>query len=121
MAHQPAVVGHRRLLFRVQNAEKIVRLRQRKFGVAKRGHGRERGGLFIAERAHRFIAVQQRAQMVEMHGHILRVCRIFHERKPLHDVALDGVRQIVYGVGAVGESEVDDRRGPRIGAVVAPE
>jgi hypothetical protein len=59
--------------------------------------------------------------MIECTGTFLRVCRIFDQRKPLHDVALDGVGKIVHGIGAVGEAKVDDRRGLRIVACIAPK
>ena len=61
--------------------------------------------------------------MVEVDGHSVRVRGIVHEREPLDDVALDGVGDVVDGVGAVGEAEVDDGRGARarIGSRIAPE
>jgi hypothetical protein len=49
--------------------------------------------------------------MVEVDRHIVGVRGIGDEHEPLDDVALDGVGEIVHGVGAVGEAEVDDGRG----------
>ena len=46
VADEPAIVGHDGFFFRVQDAEKIIRLRERELGVAESGHGRERGGFF---------------------------------------------------------------------------
>ena len=59
--------------------------------------------------------------MVEVYGHIVRTRGIVDESEPLDDVALDGVGQIVHGVGAVGEAEVDDGRGVRVVRLIAPE
>ncbi len=111
MADKPAIVGHCGFFFRVQNAEKIIGFRKRELGVAKRGHGRERGGFFVRKRPDGFVAIEQRFEMIEVDGHIVRVRGIVDESEPLDDVALDGVGDIVHGVGAVGETEVDDRRG----------
>jgi hypothetical protein len=51
--------------------------------------------------------------MIEVNGHIVRMRGIVDESEPLDDVALDGVGDVVHGVGAVGEAEVDDGRGAR--------
>ena len=54
--------------------------------------------------------------MIEVDGHSRRgVSGSLTSVEPLDDVALDGVGQIVHGVGAVGEAEVDDGRGARVG------
>ena len=113
VADEPAVVGHRGFLFRVQDAEKVIGLRERELGVAECGHGRERGGFFAGERTDGFVAVEKRIEMIEVDRHIVRVRGIVDESEPLDDVALDGVGDIVHGVGAVGEAEVDDGRGVR--------
>ncbi len=54
--------------------------------------------------------------MIEMHGNIVGLRRVIHEEEPLHNVALNGVRNVVHGVRAVGETEVDDGGGARVGA-----
>ena len=63
--------------------------------------------------------------MIEVYGHIVGAQRIADQRKPLHDVALDGLSDIVHGVGAVGKAEVDNGRGVRVlipdRACVAPK
>ena len=63
--------------------------------------------------------------MVEVNWHVIGMTRIVHQDQPLDDVALDGVRQIVNGVGAVGKAEVDDGRGAPedigAGTCIAPE
>ena len=52
--------------------------------------------------------------MIEMHGHVVRMRRVVHQRKPFHDVALDGVCEVVHCIGAVGQAEVNDGGGLRV-------
>ena len=47
--------------------------------------------------------------MIEMDWAHVRMCGIVHEHKPLDNVALDGIGQVVNGIGAVCQAEVDDR------------
>jgi len=89
--------------------------------VAQSGHGRQRRGLSVRERAHGFISVQQRVEMIEVHGNRLWMILIFAQLKPLHDIALDGVGNVVHGIGAVGEAKVDDGRDLGLVAVAVPE
>src|SRR5580698_287586 len=114
VADEPAIVGHGGFFRGVKDAEKVIRLRERKLGVAECGHGRERGALRERKRANRFVAREKRVEMIEVDGHGLRVSGIIDKREPLNDVALDGV-------GLVRESEVDDGGGTRGWSRVAPE
>ena len=59
--------------------------------------------------------------MVKVDGDILRVGQFMGESKPLHNVAFDGVGQVMYRVGAVGEAKVDDRCCCCIVAGIAPK
>ncbi len=119
VTHEPAVVGHDGFFFRAQDAEEVIGLREGELGVAERGHGRERGRFFAGERADGFVAIEKRVEMVEMDSRGL--FWVLDECQPLHDVALDGVGQVVDGVGAVGEAEVDDGGGAARRGRIAPE
>ena len=46
--------------------------------------------------------------------------RIVHQRQPPYDIALNGVRQIVHGIGLVGKPKVDHGDGFSICASIAP-
>jgi len=59
--------------------------------------------------------------VIEMNGKALACQGFIHEGEPFDDVAFDAVGEVVYGVGAVGEAEVDDGVGAGVGAWVAPE
>ena len=59
--------------------------------------------------------------MVEVHRNVVGVSGIVDEGEPLDDVALNGVGQIVDGIGAVGQAEVDDGRGLGVGCRIRPE
>src|SRR5580692_10203173 len=102
----------------MQYTEKVVRLRKGKLGMAKRSHRRQQRCFLIAQRSYRLISVKQREQMIKVHGDALGMPRVFHQEKPFHEVALDGLGQIVDRVGTVGEAEVDNLRGLRIVSVV---
>ncbi len=121
MAHQVVVAGQARLFCRVQHAAKIIGLGEREFGVAEGRHGRQGRGFFLGERAHRLVARQQRAQMIEMNRHIFGVRGVLHQVDPADNVALNGLGQIVHGIAAVGKAEVDDRDGLRLRARIAPQ
>ena len=60
-----------------------------------------------------------------MDGHIVGVRRIVDQREPSDDVALDGIGDVVDGVRAIGEAEVNDCGSPSgligIGAGVGEE
>jgi hypothetical protein len=62
-----------------------------------------------------------RVKMIEVQGHVFRVCGIVNEHEPLHDVALDGVGKVVYGIGPVGEAEIDDCRGLCVVSRIGPK
>jgi len=47
--------------------------------------------------------------MIEVNRYVLKRSRILSQDKPLHDVALDRLRQIVDGICAICEAKVDDR------------
>ena len=49
-----------------------------------------------------FIAVEHGPEVIEVDRDFVAVFGIVHENKPLHDVAFDGLSEIVDGVGAVG-------------------
>ncbi len=121
VADEPTTVGHGGFFWRMENAEKVIRLRERKLGMTQRGHGRERGTLCRRKRARGFVSREERVQVIEVDGHCLGMGGIIDEHEPLDDVALDGVSDIVDGVGQVGESEVDDGSGARGWSRVAPE
>jgi len=59
--------------------------------------------------------------VIEMNWDAFAGKGIVHEGEPFDDVAFDAVGEVVYGVGAVGEAEVDDGAGAGVGARVAPE
>ncbi len=59
--------------------------------------------------------------MIEVHWHGFRMFRRSHEGEPLHDAALDGMRQVVDGVCPVGQAEVNDCGSLSVIAPIAPE
>ncbi len=84
-------------------------------------HGNDGGAFCMRERAHGLIALEQCGEMVEVDWNLLRLAGVLREYEPLDNAALDGMSEIVHGVGAVCEAEVDDcgYRCPR--GCVAPE
>ena len=121
MTHQPSVVCHRGLLFTPHNAGKIIGLRERKLGVAEGGHGRESSSFRSRERPGTFIPGKQQFKMIEVHRHRVGLIGILNQNQPLHDVSLDGMRQIVHRVGTIRQSKVDDRCRTRVVARIAPQ
>jgi hypothetical protein len=105
--------------FGVENAEEVVGFAEGEFGVAECGHGRERRGLCIGERANGFVAFEKGVNGgqvdVKISGRGAGM-----ETEPVDDVAFNGLSQVVNGVGAVGESKVDECRGAGDG-FVGPE
>ncbi len=91
------------------------------FRVAQGHHRGERGGFCLAEGSDLLIAVEHGTQVVQVDRDIFAVFGVAHEDEPFDDVAFDGLGDIVDGVGAVGESEIDDGGGAGARAGVAPE
>jgi len=92
--------------------------------VAEGGHGRERRGFSLGERADGLVAIEksvERGQVDIKDGGVKAIERgAGSEGKPVDDVALDGLGEVVDCVGAVGEAEVDDCRSAGFG-LAGPE
>ena len=93
---------------RVQDAEEVVGFAEGVLGVAEGEHGDERGGFGWSERADPFVAVEESPEVIEVNGDAVASGGIVHQDEPFDNVAFDGVCEIVDGVGAVGETEIDD-------------
>ena len=119
VANKVVVEGDKCSRLGVKNTEEIVSLTEGEFGVAKSGHGRERGGLCIGKGADEFVALEESVERGQVDVNVFRR-RAGHKCEPVDDVSLDGLGEIVDGVGAVGEAEVDDCRGTWVG-IAGPE
>ena len=56
-----------------------------------------------------------------MNRDIFAMLGVIYQRQPLHDVAFDGVGEIVDGIGPVGQAKVDDCGRMCVRARFAPE
>ena len=106
---------------RVQNAEEVIGLGERELRVTESEHRGQCGCLLMAEWTHLLVAVEHCPQVVKVDGNVVATVRILRQYEPLHDVALDRLGDVVDGVGAVRQSEVDHGGGVRVRGGVAPE
>jgi hypothetical protein len=119
VADEIVVESHEGFWLGVKNAEEVVNFAKRELGVAEGGHWCERGGLSISERADGFVPLEESVESGQVNMEAGRRGAGL-KCEPVDDIALDGLCQIVDGVGTIGEAKVDDRRGARVG-FIGPE
>ena len=105
----------------MEDAEEVVGFAEGELGVTEGEHGGECGGFGRSERTDLLVAVEERPEVIEVNGNAFARGGIVHEDQPLDNVAFDGVGEIVDGVGAIGEAEVDDGGGAGGSGGVTPE
>src|ERR1017187_10558909 len=89
--------------------------------MAKCGHRSKRRRLLGAKRPNGLIARKQPMQIIKMYSNAFNLFRIIHQREPLNDVALNGLRKVMYGIGAVCEPKINNCSCPGVDTRIAPE
>jgi len=100
-----------------ENSQEVIRLRERKFCMSERQDGGQGMRLCAGQSSNFSIAIKERKDLIEMND----LGEIAIERQPTYAIALNCDGKIVYGIRAIGETEVDDGSHFSIVGIARPE